>query len=76
MKIALDNLFKKPEPPIRYVKIVQKIGTNRWKVVDVYGRIFFVDSTSQWKKDDSISIQSGRILERVPNLSEPNTYEV
>ncbi len=76
MKLALDNLFKKPEPPIRYVKVKQKIGVNRWKVVDVYGRTFFVDSAEQWKKDDSVSIQAGRILERTPALGEPNTYKV
>lgn len=76
MNIALDNIFKTPEPPIRHVKIEGKIGTNRWKVVDVYGRVFFVDSSESWKRGESVTIQQGRIIERVAALEDPNEYEV
>lgn len=76
MKQALDNIFRQQQPISRYVEVEKKIGRNRYKTFDVYGRVFNATSELPWKPGDTVEIQLGRIIARSGKLGDIKEYEV
>ena len=75
MRQALKNINKPTVPVSRRVKVVKKTGTNKYQVVDVYGRYYTVYSATNWKPETSVMIQNGEIIRATGKIEQPTVYK-
>jgi len=75
MRLALKNIQKADEPITRHVQVIRKLGGNKYKVTDVYGREYRVNSAADWKPTQFVAIQNGEIIREVGKLETPKRYK-